>query len=195
VSRRIAAVVLAAGASRRMGGENKLAKPIGGVALVARVVDAVASEVERVHVVTGADPEAVRAAVAERDVEWVHNAEHARGMGTSIAAGVSALPPEIDAVLVCLGDMPRLDRSHVATLRDALEGAPDDAICVPVHEGRRGHPVLFAAAHRAALERLEGDRGARALLEAHPASVVEVAISDDGILADIDTPEDYIREL
>ena len=195
MSRRIAAIVLAAGRSERMGAANKLTLELGGTALVLRSVDAaLGADVAPVLVVTGSDAESVRDALGSRHADFVHNADHAEGMGTSIAAGARALPGDIDAALLCLGDMPRVAAPHVAALCAAFDDAPADAICVPVHGGRRGHPVLFAAAYRPALERLTGDHGARGILEAHPGSVIEVEVPDDGVLADIDTPADFDRE-
>ena len=198
----VGAIVLAAGHSRRMGERNKLLAMVGGVPMVARVVDALlATRVRPVVVVTGHDQEAVRGALAGREVRFVHNAQHALGMSGSLRAGVEALARggEVDGVLVCLGDMPRLAPRHVEALLDGFapdwpSEAPADReggrpLCVPVFEGKRGNPVLFARRYFAELCALEGDVGARALIERHAEEVRRVDAPDDGVLVDVDTPE------
>ena len=114
-------------------------------------------------------------------------------MGASIRAGVEGIAAATDAVLVCLADMPALRAAHVDALIDAFADAPPERICVPVHRDRRGHPVLFGAAHFPALCEIEGDRGARGILAAAAAHVREIDVSDDGILLDVDTLEDLAR--
>jgi molybdenum cofactor cytidylyltransferase len=194
VSRRVAALVLAAGASSRMGGANKLLAPLEGEALVARSVDAVLGSAARpVLVVTGHAGAAVRAALAGRDVRCVANPRWAEGMGTSLAAGVAALPEGVAAVLVCLGDMPWVRPRHLDALIAAFEAGPADAICAPSHRGRRGHPVLFAARYFREMRELAGDAGARALIEAHPDALELVAVDDPGVLRDVDRPGDLER--
>lgn len=189
---RVAALVLAAGASARMGGRNKLLREIDGTALVRRVVDRLAaSNVDDVLVVTGHDAPAVAAAVAGADVRLVHNADYAAGMGTSLARGVASLPESAAGAMVCLGDMPDFRAESVDRLLARFSPATGTEICVPVHRGRRGHPVLFARGWFGALGALTGDGGARTLLEAEDATVLEVVVDDPGILADYDTPEDF----
>jgi molybdenum cofactor cytidylyltransferase len=171
---------------------NKLLERLDGGPLVVRAVDALlASSARPVLVVTGHQAEAVRAALAGRDVETVDNPRHAEGMASSLRAGVAALPPGVAGALVCLADMPRVRAEHVGALLEAFDPDRGGSICVPVHAGRRGHPVLFAARHFAELLQLSGDRGARALLEARPDVVREVPVDDDGVLVDIDTPEEF----
>lgn len=185
---RVAALVLAAGRSARMGGVNKLLAEIGGRPLLARVVDALlATPARPLIVVTGHQARAVSAALGGRDLRFVHNPEYAEGIGASIRTGVRALEAKLDGALVCLGDLPHLCAASVADLLDAF--APD-RISVPVHGGRRGHPVLFGRRFFDELARLTGDRGARGVLEAHPQAVREVAVADAGIALDVDDPED-----
>ncbi len=183
----VAAVVLAAGRSTRAGAVNKLAANIGGVAMVARVVDAVlASPARPVIVVTGHDAEAVRAALQGRPVAFAHNPRYADGIATSIAAGIKALPGDVAGALVVLGDMPALGGGDIACLIAAFDPATAP-ICVPFAGGRRGNPVLFARALFDALAALTGDTGARALIAANLDRVREVAMAGDGTLADLDT--------
>jgi len=188
---RVAALLLAAGHARRMGGQQKLLAEWAGKPLLAHAAGALlASRITSLHVVVGADATALREALSGRALDIVENPEHAEGMAASLRAGLGALREPVDAVLVCLGDMPRVRAEHVDALIDRFEEAGAEAICVPVHGGRRGHPVLFAAAYFDALCVLQGDRGARELLESHPEYVHEVLVPDDDIHSDVDTAED-----
>lgn len=187
---RVAAVVLAAGRSTRMGGRNKLLAPLDGRPVVARVVDAaLASRAAPVVVVTGHEAPGVVAALAGRDVVFAHNPEHAQGLSTSLRAGLAALPPGTDGALVCLGDMPWLAPAHLDRLIDAFTAA--QPVCVPARpDGRPGNPVLWPARHFAALRALDGDTGGRALLQRFANEVLTVAVDDAAIYRDVDTPAD-----
>ena len=187
---RIAALVLAAGQSRRMGAANKLLGEIGGSSMVARVVAAAAaSRADPVIVVTGHQAEAVRAALAGSEVTFVHNPDFAAGLSTSLAAGLGALPDGVDGAVVCLGDMPRVGAALIDRLIDAFDAASGRAICVPTHGGKRGNPVLWARRFFAEMAAIEGDTGARHLIGAHANLVHEVACADDAMLIDVDTPD------
>ena len=190
--RAVAAIVLAAGHGSRMGAPtSKLLADVGGVPLVRHAVAAAcASPARPVVVVTGHDAERVRAALLDLDVTFVHNPDHATGMASSLRAGVAAVPAAAGA-LICLGDMPRVTPAHLARLIDAFDDAGDDgAIIVPTCDRKRGNPVLLGRRHFAAIEQLEGDVGARALIERNAAAVHWLAIDDPAILLDIDTPAD-----
>jgi molybdenum cofactor cytidylyltransferase len=140
-------------------------------------------------VVTGHQRDVVEAALAGLDVRFVHNPLFADGLGTSLAAGVAALPEGLDGVLVALGDMPGVKPSHFDKLISAF--APDEnrSICIATHGGKRGNPVLLAAAFFPELRVLTGDSGARSLIGQNPDLIVEVDIASDAVLTDIDTPE------
>jgi molybdenum cofactor cytidylyltransferase len=186
----VAAVVLAAGRSTRAGSTNKLTAAIAGVPMVARVVDAVLGvPVRPVVVVTGHEAPAVRAALEGRDVVFVHNPDFADGIATSIRAGVTALPEDATAVVICLGDMPALTGADIARLVAAFEGGGAD-ICVPVAGARRGNPALFARRLFPELQALSGDTGARGLIAAHADQVREVRMEGTGTLTDLDTEAD-----
>jgi molybdenum cofactor cytidylyltransferase len=192
---RIAAVVLAAGQSRRMGPVNKLLVPLDGVAMVRRVVETIlASQARPVVVVTGHQPKAVEAALAGCGVTLVLNTDYAAGLSTSLRVGLGALPAEIDGALVCLGDMPLVEAATLDRLIAAYDPTEGRAICVPVAEGRRGNPVLWDKAFFAEMAAVTGDVGARHLIGVHADSVCEVAVAGAGVLLDIDTPE-ALRDL
>ncbi len=200
MTQRVAALVLAGGASRRMTPRNKLLLPVDGVPIVGRVADAAAaSRARSVWVVTGFDADAVREALGDRPVRYVANAAWREGMASSLRAGAAALlgaaeaGDGVDGALVCLGDMPWVRSGDLDALIDAFDAEAGDPICIPIHRGRRGHPVLFAARYLPSLCALRGDRGARELVDAHSDCVREVAVAHDGVLRDIDRPEDLCR--
>jgi molybdenum cofactor cytidylyltransferase len=186
--KRVAALVLAAGRSTRMG-SNKMMADIGGAPMIARTVDAVlASKASPVVVVTGHQPERVRAALAGRSVAFAHNAHYAEGLSTSLRVGLDALPGDIDGVIVCLGDMPGVTAAHLDRLIAAFDPDAGAAICVPSFDGKRGNPVLWSKAYFPEMREIAGDVGARHLIGAHADEIRDVAMPDSGVLDDLDTP-------
>lgn len=187
---RIAALVLAAGRSSRMGPDNKLLIPLGGKPLVRHVVDAaLSSACEKVVVVTGHMKDAVAAALAGTGAAIVHNPDFARGLSSSLKAGLAALPEDVDGVLVLLGDMPKVDRKLIDRMIAAFSPADGRLIVVPVANGKRGNPVLWASSFFEQMRGLEGDSGAKALLGENESQLVEIPALDDAPLVDLDTPE------
>jgi len=186
---RVGAIVLAAGRSTRMGGVNKLLCTLDGAPLVSRVVDAAcASGCSQVMVVTGFEAPLVESALAGRRVSFTHNPDFAQGMSSSLRCALRALPPDLDAVLVLLGDMPQIAADDIDTLLEVF--APDGlAIIVPQKDGRRGNPVLWPRRYFTEICALSGDIGARDLLIRHADEVKTVSISSDAIFADVDTPD------
>jgi molybdenum cofactor cytidylyltransferase len=186
----IAAIVLAAGRSTRMGAANKLLADIAGSPMVRRVAEvALASRARPVLVVTGHQAGEVRAALAGLDVGYVANPDYAQGLSTSLKVGIAAVPAAADGALVLLGDMPRITAGHVDRLIEAFAAEQGRCIVVPVHQGRRGNPVLWPPAFFAEMLELEGDAGARKLLAAHADQVREVDLGTDAVFMDVDTPE------
>jgi molybdenum cofactor cytidylyltransferase len=186
---RIAALVLAAGQSRRMGGINKQLASWQGRPLLRHTVENVlASGIEAVFVVTGHEGEAVAAALAGLPVVIVHNPDYTAGLAGSLKAGLRALPESADGVLICLGDMPRVGPAPLDKLISAFAPVEGRVICVPTYRGRRGNPAVLGRQFFPELAALEGDRGARRLIEAHPELVAEVAVEDASVLLDVDTP-------
>lgn len=185
----IAAIVLAAGRSTRMGIDNKLLMSLHGTPMVARTVATIAaSPAKPIIVVTGHEADAIEAALKNQPVTFVTNPRFAEGMSTSLKAGLAALPNDIDGVLICLADMPAVTTNDIERLIAAFAPTEGRAIVVPSHQGKRGNPVLFAQGFIDEMRRVEGDAGARTLLSAHADAVYEVEMEDAGILADADTP-------
>jgi molybdenum cofactor cytidylyltransferase len=188
----VAAVVLAAGRSSGMGPSNKLLEPIGGKPIVAHVAGvALESGADPVIVVTGFDAARVAAALSALQVTMVHNPVFEDGLSSSLRTGLSAVPPDSDGALILLGDMPAVEVSALGALLAAFNGR--DAICVPVHDGRRGNPVLWGSRYFAEMMALTGDVGAKQLIAQHEKRVAEVTVGSDSIFADVDTPADLVR--
>ena len=186
----IAAIVLAAGASTRMG-RQKLTLPMAdGRPLVRAAVEQVlAAGLDDVVVVLGREAEAVATALEGLPVRTVVNTHYAEGQSTSLRAGLDALRAGTAAAVVALGDQPLPDPQVIRRLVEAFRtsGRP---IAAPVYRDGRGNPVLFAASLFDELRGVQGDRGGRPVIARDPQRVAEVPV-DARMPADIDTPEDY----
>ena len=154
-------------------------------------VEALRPHVDDLIVVTAPGGDAVRAALDGLAVRFAENPRPEDGQGTSIAAGVAALRPGTDAVIIALGDQPRLSPEIVPALVEAWRrsGKP---IVAPVYRGVQGTPVLFAAEVFPELQALTGDAGARGVVAARRERVERVAF-DAAMPPDVDTPEDFAR--
>jgi len=189
VQKRIGAVVLAAGRSTRMGGPNKLLAEIRGRPLV-RIAseEALASGASPVIVVTGHQRAEIEKALGGLPVRLAHNPDFADGLATSLKAGIRALPSDVDAAIVCLGDMPCIDPKLMRQLMAAFAPERGVLVVVPTFEGKRGNPVLWSRRFFPDLMAIEGDVGARHLIGRYGEAVVEVPVAK-GTLVDVDTPE------
>ena len=188
--RRVAAIVLAAGRSTRMGGPNKLLAEIGGKPLVRIAVEqALASRARPAVVVTGHQRDQVEAALKGLAVKFVHNPSYADGLSTSLKAGIAALPAESDGAIVCLGDMPQVDAALIDRLVAAFDPERGALVVVPTIAGKRGNPVVWSRRFFGDLGRIDGDIGARHVIASYPEAVVEVAVTGNGALVDVDTPD------
>jgi molybdenum cofactor cytidylyltransferase len=185
----IAAVVLAAGLSRRMG-QAKLLMPVGGRAIVRYVVESVlAGGVDLVWVVTGPDVEPIEAALAGLEVQIAVNPAPEEGQASSLRAGIAALPASVDAVLIALGDQPSLAPPIIPALLAARRTSPK-LIVAPRYRDGQGNPVLFKREIFPELLRLTGDQGARPIIQKEPARVEWVEL-DLPMPPDVDTLDDY----
>lgn len=186
----IGAILLAAGSSQRAGSINKLLVPVSGTPMVSHVASNILrSDVDRLLAVTGFEHQRVELALQACNCDCHYNPGHMSGMASSVVAGVSQLI-ESGAVLVCLADMPHVKPETINALIDAYRKNPQKYIFVPIYEGQRGNPMLFAQPVFDALLSLEGDMGARLLVKGHPDHVVEVSVADAGILKDYDTADE-----
>lgn len=188
------AVILAAGESRRMG-TQKLLLPFGETTVVGAVVGtALASRVDRILAVLGADRDAVRQGLEPLGIDLAVNEDYAKGMLSSVQAGFRALPADAEAAVVMLGDQPFLPTRVVDAVVEAFRRS-GRGIVVPAFQGRRGHPVLVDLKYRDEVLALDPADGLRRLMRAHPEDVFEAEVEDANILRDMDVPEDYAGEL
>ncbi|MBN9672871.1 NTP transferase domain-containing protein [Roseibium aggregatum] len=186
---KIAAVILGAGKSTRMGGPNKLLAELAGKALIRHVAEAATGAgLDQTVLVTGHLAEEIADKVADLNLQLAHNPDYAEGMAGSIGTGMNALDKDIDAVIILLGDMPRIDAQVIESLVGAYRKNEASLIVSATANGKRGNPVLWDRRFFDALKSLTGDIGARHLIAENPGFVCEVEIGEAARL-DLDTPE------
>jgi molybdenum cofactor cytidylyltransferase len=199
---KVAGVLLAAGEATRFrkaagaqGPVTKLVAQHEGKPLVRHVADAaLAAGLSPLIVVTGHAQDAVREALHGLAFTAVHNSAYASGMASSLKVGLAAVPPDAQAAIVLLGDMPLVSATLIAQLTEAYAQHPRALAVVPVHEGVRGNPVLLSRALFPQIMELTGDAGARQVLRGRDADIVEIAVNEPAARIDIDTP-DALRDL
>jgi molybdenum cofactor cytidylyltransferase len=186
---RVDAIVLAAGRSSRMGGPNKLVALFDGRPLIRRTVEtARASRAGNVVVVTGHQQDRVAAALSGVAFRNAHNPDFASGLAGSLQVGIRALSPEADGALITLGDMPGVTAADLDRLIAAFAKAGGAAIVRATHNGKRGNPVILPKALFPEIMKLEGDTGARHIVESEGNPVIDVEIGASASV-DVDTPE------
>jgi molybdenum cofactor cytidylyltransferase len=185
---RIAALVLAAGRSTRMG-SNKLLAEWHGKPLLRSTVEAVLKSGARpVIVITGHESAKTEAALSGLDVRFVHNPDYAQGLSTSLKCAIRAVPASADGALVLLGDMPEIAPALLDRMIAAFSPQDNRAIVAAIHGPVRGNPVLWSKAFFPEIDALTGDAGAKQVMAAHEDLVCEVE-AGSAVLRDIDTPE------
>jgi molybdenum cofactor cytidylyltransferase len=189
-NRNVAAVILAAGRSTRMGGPNKLLAELNGKPLVRIVAEqALASKAQGVVVVTGHQADQVERALQGLNVTFVRNPDFAEGLASSVKSGIAAVPQSADGAVICLGDMPLISAHLIDRLIETFAPDRGNLIAVPVSDGRRGNPVLWSRRFFNELMTLDGDIGARHLIAKHSEAVAEVPVEGLEAFLDIDTPQ------
>ena len=186
----IAAVVLAAGQSKRMRRTKQLL-PLGGSTILGRVIETFReSKVDRIVLVVGSGSAAVKRSLDLAGVKTVTNRAFRGGMSGSLKAGLQEIQAEADAVIVALGDQPFVSPKTVDLLIQAyLREKP--AVVLPLYRGRRGNPVLFDRSLFGELLGITGDVGAKSVVRRNESELLEVEVEDEGVVIDIDTPADY----
>jgi molybdenum cofactor cytidylyltransferase len=186
----IAALLLAAGQSRRMGSDNKLLAIIDGKPMLRHVAETLqASNVDDILMVTGHDADNVVKAVWDLGVPSVQNPDFAEGLSTSLKVGFEILSARADAIVVCLGDMPFVTPESLNKLIEAFDPAAEKSIVVPTTSGKRGNPVLLSVQYLPDVMAITGDMGAKAVINSNDHAVEAVEIDSSEIFTDIDTPE------
>ena len=188
---RIAAVVLAAGRSRRMAPHNKLlVTDRAGKPMIARVVDNVLSSGARpILVVIGHQSENIESALAGKPVNFIHATDYAEGLAASLKAGIAAVPEDCAAAMVCLGDMPLVTGRMIDRLLSAYDPEEGRQIVLPTFRGKQGNPMLWDRRFFPEMLQITGDSGARFLIGKYAEVLAEIEMGDDAVLRDFDTTD------
>jgi molybdenum cofactor cytidylyltransferase len=195
VDQTLAAIVLAAGESRRMGQPKQLL-PFGEHTILERVVDMLLTAgVGEVVVVLGHLADRVRAVLGDRPVTAVVNESYRQGMLSSVKCGVRAIDAGYDAVLFALGDQPHIESAVVSHVIRAYR-AGNAGIDIPRYGAKKGHPIIInLQKYREAIANLPEGAGLNALMQEHADDVCLIDVATEDIIRDIDVPDDYAREL
>jgi len=190
----IYAIILAAGKSERMG-KNKMLLPFRGKSMIRTVIDNIMhSGIEHIRVVLGAYREDMMAAISDLPVESCYNANYEQGMYTSVQCGFRNLPATADAALLFLGDQPMVPGEVARQIIRAYQKS-EKGILIPVHRGKRGHPVMIGREYANLIETSVPANGLHTLFAIHKNDIQEVEIDTPVILRDIDTEYDYNEEI
>lgn len=189
----IAGIILAAGASRRMGQPKQLL-PLAGKPMVWHVATvACLSSLDAVFLVTGAGADAVKASVEGLPLTLLHNENWEAGQAGSVTTALKELAPDTEAVMFLLADQPLITPELIDSLIVAYQSSTESIIC-PCHAGQRGNPVLFRYREwKSALGQLSGDQGARQIIAGHPEALLQVPVASAKFFWDVDTEADYKR--
>ncbi len=187
-------IILAAGKSERMG-QQKLLMPYGGKTIVENIIDkALASKAGAVKVVVGSNREEIYDLIKDQPVQVIENAAFERGMLSSVQCGFEALSSSASAGMILLGDQPMVQTLVIDKLIESFQKSRK-GIIIPVYNNKRGHPVLIDTKYLIRINKLDPNRGLRQLMEEYPEDIYEMEVETNTILKDIDTIEDYKREL
>ncbi len=192
--KRISLVVLAAGASRRFGNDDKLLAPWRGRPLLAGALDAFQSAPvsQRLAIVRrGTSP--IAAICRDFGFDVLKNNAADDGMASSIALAANHCRDDADGLMIALGDMPLIEKTTIAALLAICETAAPNAIIAPTYKTRRGHPVVFSTVYLPELSALKGDRGASAVIGKHETCFTAAPVDDEGVVVDFDDPADFLR--
>jgi molybdenum cofactor cytidylyltransferase len=195
VKKSIHAVVLAAGLSTRMGSPKQLL-PFGEKTLLQSVLDLLSiADLDGIHVILGHRSSEIAGTLEGRNVSCVENPRYREGMLSSIHTGLTNLPASADFLMLVLGDQPHLESSVIAALVEACQTSKK-GIIIPVFDGKRGHPILLdLARYRTPILEADPHEGLKPIVRSNTEDTLEIAVSDGGILRDIDTRDDYLKEM
>jgi len=194
--KKIGAIVLAAGKSQRMG-RPKILLPVQGIAMIHRVLQALKqANIQDIAIVLGHEYQNavlyLNLLEEARTADILINRTYEQGMATSLQIGALAIAADWDGFFVLLADMPWITAKVILAEAAAFETACDNAIVIPQYQGKRGHPVLFSSQYALELHKLEGDQGARSLIQKYANNIVWFTTDSESICIDIDT-EDQLR--
>jgi len=186
----ISAILLAAGQSKRMNGENKLTKKIQGTPLIKRSVKNILdSSVQELIIVLGYQREIIEKLIDKNEkIKIVFNKNFESGMSSSIKTGLNNLSKKTESFFICLGDMPMINHD---TYNQLIKSKNNKEIIVPTHKGQQGNPVLFAKTMKEKIMNITGDVGAKKILELNEDKILNLEIKDQNISKSFDTQNDF----
>ena len=186
----ISAILLAAGQSKRMVGENKLAKKIQGVPLIKHSVkNILAASIDELIIVLGYQKEIIEKLIDKNEkIKFVFNKDFESGMASSIKTGLDNLSEKTEAFFVCLGDMPMVNHD---IYNQIIRSKNNKEIIVPTYKGQQGNPVLFSNSMRNKIMNIQGDIGAKKILELNKDKILNLDINDQSITKDFNTKSNF----
>ena len=186
----ISSILLAAGQSKRMRGENKLTKNVKGIPLIKCALNNILkSHVNEIIIVLGYQKETIEKLIDKTSrVKFVFNSNYKEGISSSIKKGIKNLSEKNEAFFISLGDMPSINYN---TYNQLIKYSKDKKVIVPLFKGQKGNPVLFPKSFEKKLLSIEGDSGAKKMLEINKKEVLNLEIDDPGIIKDLDVPSDF----
>ena len=186
----ISSILLAAGQSKRMLGENKLIKDVKGIPLIKYALNNILkSNVNEIIIISGYQNETIEKLIDKTSrVKFVFNSNYKEGISSSIKKGIKNLSEKNEAFFISLGDMPSINYN---TYNQLIKYSKDKKVIVPLFKGQKGNPVLFPKSFEKKLLSIEGDSGAKKMLEINKKKVLNLEIDDPGIIKDLDVPSDF----
>ena len=187
----ISAILLAAGQSKRMKSENKLAKKIRGIPLIKHSVkNILSSSIDELIIVLGYQGEILKKLIEKNEkIKFVFNNNFERGIASSIKTGLNHLSEKTEVFFICLGDMPMVNQD---TYNQLIKSKNNKEIIVPTYKGQHGNPVLFSNSIIGKIMTIQGDVGAKKILELNKDKILNVEISNQSIKKDFNTKDDFI---
>ena len=196
----ISAILLAAGQSKRMNGENKLIKEIDGVGIIKYAAkNILGSSINEIVIVLGHEEKIIKDIINEhKKIKFVYNKNYKNGISTSIKIGLENVSKKMDAFFICLGDMPDVNQNiynKIIKTRNAynkkLTPSHKKEIFIPTYEGKNGNPILFSKYMKEKIMKIKGDEGAKELIEVNKNKCLHIPFKNRGITLDFDTLEDF----
>ena len=186
----ISAILLAAGQSKRMNGENKLTKEIKGIPLIKlSVKNILASSINELIIVLGHQKEIIEKLIDKNEkIKFVFNKDFESGMASSIKAGLNHLSEDTEAFFICLGDMPMVNKDIFNLL---IKSKNNREIIVPTYKNKQGNPILFSKSMKKKIMTIEGNVGAKKILELNKDKILNIETNDQSITKNFNTLDNF----